>query len=99
MVRVNGKMDAEQYIAILEEGLKGILINWENEVQNMIFQQDNDPKHTSKKAKKCLADNNFYVLDWPPQSLDLNTIYHLWLEIKNCLSHSMDAKCTVDVMW
>ena len=40
----------------------------------MIFQQDNDPKHTSKLAKNFLADESYTLLEWPPQSPDLNPI-------------------------
>jgi len=30
-----------------------------------VFQQDNDPKHTTKKAKKRFGDNSLTVMEWP----------------------------------
>jgi transposase len=51
-------------------------------LEDLIFQQDNDPKHTSKKAKTWMEDNNIALLDWPPQSPDLSPIEQLWTHTK-----------------
>jgi len=77
IVRIYGTMNGNLYRQILDEDLLET-IQWNQLDKNdIIFQQDNDPKHTANLTKQWFEDNDINVLEWPPQSPDLNPIEHL----------------------
>ena len=76
LCEVEGKMDAKQYCSILEDGLLKSIQKLGIPEENVIFQQDNNPKHTSKLADKWFSDQGISVMELPPQSPDLNPIEH-----------------------
>ena len=49
------------------------------------FQQDNDPKHTSRLARSFFEENNINWWITPAESPDLNPIELLWHELKHFL--------------
>ena len=70
-------MNAEVYTGILDDYLLPTLEYYSLQADNIIFQQDNDSKHTSCAAYKWFKDNGIEVLEWSPQSPDLNPVENL----------------------
>ncbi|CAI7827849.1 unnamed protein product [Closterium sp. NIES-54] len=54
-------------------------------VAPVVFQHDNDPKHTCKLVKNYLAQQPHSILPWPASSPDHDPIEHLWVYLKKQL--------------
>jgi transposase len=87
--RIQGIMDGAMYREILKAHMapyrKKLAEEKKIPEEEIMFQQDNDPKHKSKKVQNYLSNKGLTVLDWVSQSPDMNPIENAWKYLKNRL--------------
>uniref|UniRef100_A0A803K3T0 Transposase Tc1-like domain-containing protein n=1 Tax=Xenopus tropicalis TaxID=8364 RepID=A0A803K3T0_XENTR len=79
---VQGIMKSEDYQRILGRTVEPSVRKLGLRPKSWVFQQDNDPKHTSKSTEKWMATKRWRVLNWSAMSPDLNATEHLWRDLK-----------------
>ena len=87
------------YLQILKDELLNTIQYHGLDPSNIIFQQDNDLKHTCKKVKKWLEEQEFRTMVWPAQSPDLNPIEHLWVHLKKKLAEHETSPNGIYEQW
>lgn len=98
--RIDGIMDGAKYRGILKTYMAPYLKELEKErKEECIFQQDNDPKHTSKVVKNYLNNKGIRVMEWPSQSPDMNPIENAWKYLKDRIVAHMPKPQNLDDVW
>ena len=70
-------MNSDMYIDVLQNELNGY-INKNKNKNEIIYQHDLAPWHTSNVIKQKIRDLKLNLLNWAPKSPDLNPIEMLW---------------------
>ncbi|HYN44572.1 MAG TPA: IS630 family transposase [Candidatus Limnocylindrales bacterium] len=97
--KIDDILDAELYSEILRHELMDTIDYYQMDCADTIFQQDNDPKHTSQKAQDALDEIGLDVMEWPAQSPDLNPIEQYWNHLKKQMRERKKIYATKGELW
>ncbi|KAH7944896.1 hypothetical protein HPB49_001677 [Dermacentor silvarum] len=87
LVRIENHFNADSYWALLDDVLLPYLVGGLFREYDFILQHASSPIQKSKKVAALLESRDVAVLEWPPQSPDLNVIRNVWGNMNIALAH------------
>jgi hypothetical protein len=99
LYHVQGNLEKFQFRSILKGPLLHSFDSQHVDPSYILFQMDNDPKHTSRVARQFLMENNMELLDWPPYSPDMNIIEHIWDVLEKRLHRRNPLPTSADTLF
>ena len=99
LYRIEGNLNAVGLCQIYDRAFLGTLADHWLTVDDVILQQDNDSKHTSKLARRWREENDVSLLPWPACSPDLNMIENAWQELDRRVRARNPLPSHADQMW
>jgi transposase len=99
LIRLPKSVTSNVYVSCLEDGLIKTIEKFSLNHEKVIFMQDNAPVHVSKTSKKWLSDNRINLIDWPPQSPDMNPIENIWDYLDKKVRERVEKPRNLDELW
>lgn len=92
-------MNADSYISVLKDYVFASR-DWNDmDPEKFIFQQDNASVHTAKSTMSYIKKSNIPLMEWPPNSPDINIIETVWSYLKDQLNKYTEDVKTLKELW
>ena len=97
--KIDDTLDSPLYCKILRKELMDTIEYYDLDASTVIYQHDNDPKHTSEVAQETLDDLGIDTMKFPTYSPDLNPIENYWAYLKTKLRDKKQIYSTLGELW